>query len=72
MKFHWKGVLALLALLVVSFIAAQMTGSREIGLGVLLVGAMAGFVIAVAWMRPRRPHRPHHHHHEPGDAQGPQ
>jgi hypothetical protein len=61
MQRHWRGLIALFALLALAFVTALWVDSVAIALGALVSGLVLAFVMATAWMRADG-HSPEHHH----------
>ena len=64
MAVHWKGILSLLALLVITFAVAVVTHSIAAAIVVLLLGLCLGFVLPIAWMRPPGEPKERHERHD--------
>lgn len=64
MNEHWKVALGMVALSVVAVILGLVVSS-VIAVVALLVSLVVGFVLAVAWVRPRR----HQERTTPGNAE---
>jgi hypothetical protein len=61
MQRHWRGLIALFALLAIAFVAALWADSVAMALGALVSGLVLAFVMSTAWMRAEG-HSPEHHH----------
>ena len=60
MRIHWKGILSLVLLAVIGFVAAVVLESLYLALIIFIGGLVLAYVMAIAWSRP--PGSPIEHH----------
>lgn len=60
MRIHWKGVVTLVLIVAMAFVAAIVLESLYLALVALVGGLVMAFIMITAWMRP--PGSPIEHH----------